>query len=228
MSSSRVDISSLKVLKDALESTYGFELQEYYVDVVARRLEQLGFLTRISDQYAGTYFVPMGSVNVLLRMSAIAKNSPESQLAKAFEGGDRLLSRAFQNNQFWTDLKSEMEGGREDNDSRGKGDVEVPASDRVVTLSHNQQIELEESTSSVIDELSKENAIDGDSSLRDTVLGQFRAGRELIRAQTFKVYLLQEMLMSVLGSLIERYKDQALGVAAKKLLELLIEHIFGK
>lgn len=102
----------------------------------------------------------------------------------------------------------------------------IPASDRIVSLIHNQQTELENSTTELIETLEAENSIDGDSSLRQRVLGQLKAGRELIRAQSFSAYLLHQTLMTALGGLIEKYKGQAIGETAKKLLGLLIEHIF--
>ena len=103
----------------------------------------------------------------------------------------------------------------------------VPASDRIVTLTDNQQVELEAVSTQLIDAVEKENAIDGDSTLRQRILGQLKAGRELIRAQTLRAYLLYETLVSALGQLVDRYKGHAIGIAAAKLLELLIEHIFG-
>ena len=102
----------------------------------------------------------------------------------------------------------------------------VPASDRIVTLDHNQQTVLETASTELIDAVERENSLDGDSGLRQRVLGQIKAGRELIRAQTLSAYLLYQTLVAALGGLIERYKGHAIGIAAAKLLELLIEHIF--
>ena len=102
------------------------------------------------------------------------------------------------------------------------------ASDRLVTLHHNQQLELDQAATELIDSVEQQNGIDGDLTLKQKIVGQLRAGRELIRAQTFNAYLMYQTLMTVLGGLIEKYKDQALGHAAKKLFDLLVEHIFGK
>jgi hypothetical protein len=104
----------------------------------------------------------------------------------------------------------------------------IPASDRIVTLSHNQQNDLETASSELINTVSLENSVDGDISLRQRILGQLKAGRELIRAQTLNAYLLYSTVMTVIGGLIHKYRNHAIGVAARRLLELLIEHIFGK
>ena len=106
--------------------------------------------------------------------------------------------------------------------------VIAPASDRVVSLDHNQQREIETAISEVSAGLSSENSIDGDTSLRERFLAELSAGRELIRAQSVRVYLLYETLVKLLAALIEKYKDKLLAEAAKKLLDLLIQHLFGK
>ncbi|HKY82093.1 MAG TPA: hypothetical protein VJM09_11560 [Sphingobium sp.] len=104
----------------------------------------------------------------------------------------------------------------------------APASNRIVTLSHNQQADLELASTEVIDALSTENSIDGNPQLRDAALGQLRAARELIRGQSLNAYLLYSSAVILLEGLIKRYGGQAIGHAAKKLLDLMIEHIFGK
>jgi hypothetical protein len=227
---SSAELNSLQVLKDLLRTTYDVDLNDLQAEMTARRLEQLGFLRRISDQYAGTYFVPAGSINILLKISDLEKNENNSQLVKALAGGPRLFQRAFKNDDFWDDLNEDLEEipSHSDEPEDHLPVENVPASDRIVTLSHNQQIELEVSSTELIDGLAKENSIDGDASLRERFLGQLRAGRELIRAQTFRVYLLYESILTVLNSLIERYQGQAIGQVAKKLLDLLIEHVIGK
>lgn len=104
----------------------------------------------------------------------------------------------------------------------------VPASDRIVTLSDNQQTDLEASTTELIEIVEKQNGVDGDQSMKQQIVGQLKAGRELFRAGVFKFALIEQTILSVLGGLIEKYKNQAIGHAAKKLLDLLIEQVFGK
>lgn len=104
--------------------------------------------------------------------------------------------------------------------------VHVPAADRIVTLSHNQQVELDNISTDLVDAVEKENSIDGDSSVRMQLIGQLKAGRELIRAQTLSAYLLYETLISALGHLIKKYKGHAIGETAKQLWALLLRYIF--
>ena len=104
--------------------------------------------------------------------------------------------------------------------------VAVPAADRIVDLAHNQQSELEAATTAVVDAIERENSVDGDPSLRQRILGQLRAGRELISAGVLNAHLLHQTLMSLLGGLIEKYKGHAIGETAKQLLALLLKFIF--
>ncbi len=106
--------------------------------------------------------------------------------------------------------------------------VKIPASDRIVTLSDNHRDAIEEGANEIIASLELENSIDGDASLKDRLLGEIKAGRELIRVKSFRAYLLYLTVVEAVEALIKRYGPTALGEAAKKFLDLLIEHIFGK
>jgi hypothetical protein len=103
----------------------------------------------------------------------------------------------------------------------------VPASDRVVTLSDNQQSELEEASSKLIEEVEKSNGIDGDPTFRQVVLGQLKAGRELIRAQIFSAEMMRLIMMDALKSLIKKYEGHVIGAAAATLMDLLIKRVVG-
>lgn len=116
----------------------------------------------------------------------------------------------------WTYLRSDGDGAA------------IPAADRIVTLSHNQMSSLDLSTGELVALVEQENSVDGDAEHRNLLVGQLKAGRELIRAQTFRAYLLYQTLLTTLGVLIDRYGTTAIGVAATKLLELLIEQVFKK
>lgn len=94
----------------------------------------------------------------------------------------------------------------------------VPASDRVVTLSDNQQSELEETSSKLIEEVEKSNGINGDSTFRQIVLGQLKAGRELIRAKIFDAQIMYLTLIEILKILANRYDQAVIGSLAGSLL----------
>jgi len=133
----------------------------------------------------------------------------------ALDAAQHLKAMSFAQ---WADLR----------DQGGTRGTEIPASNRVVTLTHNQQSEIESAASDVINVVEAANSIDGDSSIRQRIVGQIKAARELVRAQTLNVHLLYLTTVGVLNHLIEKYGGQAIGEAAKKLLDLLIESVFKK
>ena len=105
---------------------------------------------------------------------------------------------------------------------------QIPASNRIVKLDHNQAKEIDDASSAVIEEVEKSNFIDDDLHLRDRIIGQIKAGRELVRALSLNAYLLYATVVNSLSFLIEKYAGQAIGLTAKKLLDLLIEQVFKK
>jgi hypothetical protein len=102
---------------------------------------------------------------------------------------------------------------------------EIPASDRTVTISHNAVGELVSLSDELIEQVS-EGADAEDATGRSKALGQLKAGRELLREATFSVFLMHQTVLTLLARLIEKYKGHAIGATAKKLLEMLIEHVF--
>jgi hypothetical protein len=101
----------------------------------------------------------------------------------------------------------------------------VPASDRMVTLSHNQIAELDEGASKIISEIEALNSIDGDHGLRSHILGGLMAGRELIRAGAFKIYAIEFTLIESLKFIAKRYERETIGALAAVLLSALASHL---
>lgn len=101
----------------------------------------------------------------------------------------------------------------------------APAAGRVVTFSDNQISELDEQTGQIIDAITSQNQIAGIAGLRELVLGQISAGRELIRAGTFRLHLMQLTLFQTLRFLAERYEREVIGGLAAALLTALAKHI---
>ena len=102
-------------------------------------------------------------------------------------------------------------------------EVVVPASDRVVSLNHNQQVEIEEPLDEVVSLVEAENSINGQESLRELTLGQLKAGRELVKVGVFSLRSLQLTLIVGLRLLAEKYADMAIGVLAGQLLDIFLK-----
>ncbi|MEA3030066.1 MAG: hypothetical protein QOG13_1391 [Sphingomonadales bacterium] len=248
---SREDFSGdLEELKSHAEQLCAFRISDSLMQRAIRTLSDCGLLRVTDDPYSGTFYK--------IKSSGFSEfcQSVDAELARAREENDELglisrpsdypsaaavfrhelledyrelgstwLSRALAGLQREVGDDGLLDAPPE---AHADGTDQAPASDRVVTLTHNQQAALDEASSTLIEAVEKENAIEGDSTLRQLIVGQLRAARELIRAQTLNAYLLYSSAVAVLERLIGKYRGQAIGYAAKKLLDLLIEHVFGK
>ena len=239
----------LAQLKDHAETICRFELSETILKRVMRNLAVCGLVRVTDDPYSGTYI----KIKSTEFGRFIKEANEEFARARKVSGvedvfvnpSDYPLASALASRELFEDyhelgspwLNKALEGLRAQISEKGSLEalqnqvsnsavVEAPASDRTVTLAHNQQILLEDASSELIDLVEKENAVDGDSGLRQRIVGELKAGRELIRAQSVRAFLLYTTLVSALGALIEKYGGTAIGLTAKKLLDLLIEHVF--
>lgn len=102
----------------------------------------------------------------------------------------------------------------------------VPAADRIVSLSHNQLSESDKLVSELTIELEKDNGDPDQPGLRERLIGEIKAGRELIRAGEFRAYLLYETLFRALSELIKRYKNPTIVALAEALLGAIVSQIF--
>lgn len=242
----------LNQVRERAERLCGFRMSEATFMRALRALADCGLVRITEDPYSGTFVKVKSSAiqNFFKEADAdLAKATQDYGDATAiiFQPSDFPAANALSKHELFEDyrelgsewLTRALNGLRDRIGPTGSIDdliehpqidttLEAPASDRIVTLTHNQQTELESASTDLIDLVEQENSIDGDTGLRQRIIGELRAGRELIRAQSVRAYLLHLTFVSALNGLIEKYGKTAIGVAATKLLELVIEHIFGK
>lgn len=101
----------------------------------------------------------------------------------------------------------------------------APASDRIVRLDHNQVATAEHAVSELLTAVEQDNGDSDQPGLRERIIGQIKAGRELLRAGEFRAYLLHEVLIRALGEIISRYKNQTIVALANALLGALVSQI---
>jgi len=101
----------------------------------------------------------------------------------------------------------------------------VPASDRSVSLNHNQILTIEKPIDDVLVALTADNGDPDSPGLRERLIGQIKAGLELIRAGEFRLYLLQVTLIQALSELIAKYKNPSIVALANALLGALVGQI---
>lgn len=225
-------------ISETLRDSYGFDCPEQLIDDALTTLRTANAVTRLDSPLTGDMFD--------IYTSALGYYFEEGASGDTEDfdfWGDRnrkiaalpVIHTYYKAGQKWVNRVVDSLKSRGFDDSfwgwgtvgnEATSAVAVPASDRVVTIDHNQQVELDEAATTLIAEIEKENGIDGDANLRNKVLGQLKAGRELIRSTVFSGYLLYQTLMSMLGSLMEKYKGHVIGEAAKVLFALLLQHVF--
>lgn len=103
-----------------------------------------------------------------------------------------------------------------------QGDIAVPASDRIVRLNHNQVEVAVQPVDELLNALEQDNGNPDQPGLRERLIGQIKAGRELIRAGEFRAYLLYEVLVRALGELIKHYKNPTITALANALLGAVV------
>lgn len=101
--------------------------------------------------------------------------------------------------------------------------IQVPAADRIVNLNHNQVAELEAPVEELVEQLERDNGIPDAPGTKERLLGQIKAGRELLRSGSFRAYLFYATILSALGELVTRYQGHAISMVAASLIDLLVK-----
>jgi hypothetical protein len=238
------DIDQLKL---KAEEILGFSISDYVVQQVIRTLADCGLIRITDDDFSGIF--------VKVRSKGLSQfiEQAKSELSKAEDEQDELSiitkpsdyprASALAKHELFEDyhelgsvwLKRALDGLRERVAEAGSLEAlrsrpnvvepTAPASDRIVSFSDNQVVELDVQTSDIITLVAAHNQIDGDPGLREIILGQLKAGRELIRAGSFRLYFLELTLIETLRFLAKRYEREAIGGLASALIAALLKHI---
>ena len=213
---------SFESAHDLLEEYFKKSFDPVYTRMAINKLENWGFLEIVSDPYAGDLIISDNS-GIASPNTQLSHVGMSGLMNAAVNGGDAWMARVLSNGEFWTNFAEESEnsGDKAAEELEYKG--EIPASDRLVRLDHNQASELDHPIIELIELVEPENSIGEDEGLRELVLGKLRAGRELIRAGVFSLASLHLTLVVGLQMLVERHKDTAIAVASAKLLDLLLK-----
>jgi hypothetical protein len=204
-------------IRDRTASAVAGIISEFSMDYspLANRLFDellaIGVIDKIDDDFAGTYYQLRNDVWQVRRSTGLSSDNIYKK-SKAIGAG------------FFPAALSNYANLHAPSDFSEQLGIMAPASDRVVTLSHNQITELDEPLSTFIQELEHDNGIPDAPGIKERILGQIRAGRELILAGSFKAHLLYMTLLSGLAELIKRYDGHVIGATAATLVELLIKH----
>ncbi|GEN98775.1 hypothetical protein NSE01_06080 [Novosphingobium sediminis] len=205
----------------------GIEIGDKYKDIVNIFIDDLKNNQAIfieGDEFTGHYFkMPISNVinyyNIIRSGSEVGiriSNLGDGAFTKA------LINIARSDGVEMGKYDQEIESNISDVD---RVSSDFPASDRTVSLNHNQISQFDEQTSELIDAVERLNGIDGESGFREIIIGQLKAGRELIRAGNFKLYALQWTLIEGLKFLALRYEKETVGALAGALLAVLVKQV---
>jgi hypothetical protein len=164
------------------------------------------------QRFAGDYIVYNTETYRSFRSATLRENKINQDAARI---GNRFFSDVFGGYQ------REQEGAADSFPDLGL----APASNRTVTFTDNQINELDELATGVIDAVAAQNQIDENPGLRELIVGQLKAGRELIRAGTFRLYVIEITLIETLKFLAKRYEREAIGGLAAALITALLKHM---
>lgn len=217
-------LETLDDIKQLVELTYPAALTPARLNFLARMMESHGFIAVTSDKYAGNYITPATGWSISYRLNKLKETGTDNGLLYVIDGGQRLLSLALGNPEFWNDLDQEIENAPTENSAQVE--ILVPAADRLVSLSHNQFKEIDEPTGALLEELERDNGIPDHPGLKERLTGQIKAGRELLRAGEFQLDIFRATMLAGLSELKERYADHAIGAAASALLTVIL-HLLG-
>lgn len=211
-----IELHALRIITETLGGS-GYPDHESNVDLATRFFEgllQADALQIVQDDLAGAFYLVEPSKAVQFRNTALEASEIHGRSVAV--GAGRFFNSAFQ--RFYEALQ----------DEQASADVvsTVPASDRIVTLSDNQVLELDTATTEIIDAVTSQNQIGESPGLRELFLGQLKAGRELIRSGSAKAYLIQITLIDTLVYLAKRYENEVIGGLAAALVEALLKY-FG-
>ncbi len=205
----------------------GIDIGNRYADIVEKiclELIEYGAIELEGDEFTGMYF----RLSEGLRNNFFSMFNDHNEVARRVSRlGGNSLTRALESIARADGLMvSADENGREESTRDVQYPSEdVPASDRRVTLNHNEMVQFEEQTSEIIEAIEKLNGIEGEPGLREVLIGQLKAGRELIRSGSFKVYALQWTLVEGLKFLASRYEKETIGALAGALLAILSKQL---
>lgn len=204
------------------QNNYGISLTDNQANILIGKLAAWRGISISSDKYAGETIRISRSILEKTLEGARDVGGGNAVLNNVRLNGKPWLTRVFSNSAFWTDLEGEAVVASVPENTSGE---DIPASDRTVTLNHNQFTAIDGPVEELIVALDADNGIPDELGLREKILGQIRAGRELLRAGVFDGHLFYLSMVVGLKLLIEKYKDHIVGALASKLLDAIIEQL---
>jgi hypothetical protein len=182
--------------------------EQVFDDLVAA-----GIVNEVKDKFAGSYFRYIPDEYSSYRQSTVT-GSEIYRMSK-------LVGAPYFPDVFSAYSAQALSGEKEMPEG-----FRAPPSDKIVDLDKARIAKIDTALSHLIEVIEKDPDFPDTEGVRRRLLGQFKAGRELILAGSFRPYLLYATLLRALGELAARYQESVIGIAARKLIDLLFDLIF--
>lgn len=209
---------------ELLSARHGRPFSDEHMQRILNQLSAWGIAKIIDDRYAGETLA-LYTAKVPSSFEQVASLGHADVIEKGSSGGADWFNRVFENDAFWSDLGDEPIPKVGDLDG-SNATTDIPAADRIVTLTHNQFNEIDEPTGELLEALERDNGVPDNPGLKERLIGQISAGRELLRAGEFQLAIFQATMLDGLRELQARYGDHVIGAAASALLTLIL-HVLG-
>ena len=202
---------------------YDHELPKEVADRVVDELDRLEFISLIRDKYAGT-ILQFDQDKFNSRYSNLADRSYRKFLSLA-QPAPEIYLKAISNPQLWNDLGEEGDFATE-SDRDAVQQERIPASDRLVTVSHNsdegQLLQL--SLDQIISELETNNAIAAEAGEdRERLIAEARASRELVLGEKISTGKLQSLVLSFFQEIGKKFREKASEWSVDKVISVLLK-----
>ena len=213
---------SFERVQEAFQRFYDKALDLDRVKRVVRELARLSFITLVEDRYAGEV-IEANDHHYDTRYRFLSDRKYK-KFFKVSDSAGTIYRKVLSNPLFWEDLATDE---AEELAAPEPGELnveEVPAADRVVTISHNSeegQI-LELSVSHIVGDLETNNAVANEAGdERDRLIAEGKATHGLLKAERISLSNLRTLIWNFFQEVAKKFEGRAVEWSVDKALMIL-------
>ncbi|MBD8618091.1 hypothetical protein IFT67_04075 [Sphingomonas sp. CFBP 13728] len=202
-----------------MSNDYKVSFDAHAVDLILRQLSKWKMANIVDDEYAGE-LIQLGRA----RSDEAWDEADSVILGRAWEGGGGWFDRVFRNEKFWSAVEHEL------TDNLGAPIVTepvndpVPASDRIVTISHNspEGTLIVSAINTALLDLDQNNLIAAEAGgERERLVAEGKASIELLKGERIKRGALIEVVWKFLKEIMSKFKEKSIDWGVDKSVAIL-------
>lgn len=205
-------------LRDYLVEYYNVSFHESFVETGLKGIEGTEALSIIRDPFAGV-MLKFDNAKCTELFIEKANNSPMSPFDNLHTTGKPYLTRVFNNENFWAELSD-----YQDSDSLEVAEkASVPASDRIVTIDHNQSdvIKITEGIEEIGEVFRGINSAKIDEGVKNRLSNSLEAASQLWSSCELKLTQINVGILMTLEEIEPYLKDTAKAATIAGIIELI-------